>query len=105
MGLDVKQTITCVQLLYQAFLWPNVLPRKLCIQPPTPPRFSPLGRLLCPHLSASQTPLRPAPPTQSPALTECVAAAAAAAAAEITTKHPGREQPADGIDYLYCQNN
>ena len=43
----------------------------------------------------------PNSPHAVPGLTGCVAAASA----EITTQHPGREQPADGIDYLYCQNN
>ncbi len=49
----------------------------------------------------SPTSLHPKLPHAVPGLTGCVAAASA----EITTQHPGREQPADGIDYLYCQNN
>lgn len=49
----------------------------------------------------SLTSLHPKLPHAVPVLTDCVAAASA----EITTQHPGGEQPADGIDYLYCQNN
>lgn len=49
----------------------------------------------------SLTSLHPKLPHAVPILTDCVAAASA----EITTQHPGGEQPADGIDYLYCQNN
>lgn len=49
----------------------------------------------------SPTSLHPKLPHAVPGLADCVAAASA----EITTPHPGREQAADGIDYLYCQNN
>lgn len=100
MDLDVQQTITCVQLLYQTFLCQNVLPllRPLAPAHCTPPPISLFlsGPLLELHLIASQT-----SPTRSPGLPDCVAAAYA----EITARHPGGEQPADGIDCLYCQNS
>lgn len=76
--------------------------RVFCASPLRPP---PLLSLPFPYFPwdhcYSPTLLHPKLPHAVPGLTDCVAAASA----EITTQHPGREQPADGIDYLYCQNN
>lgn len=65
-----------------------------------PPPFPPIslflrGPLLQQHLTASQT-----PPHRPPSPTDCEAAAPA----EITTQHPGMEQPIDGVNYPIVKN-
>lgn len=78
-GLDVKQTIACVQLLYPGISMATILGPPH----PAPPNNS------SPHCMQS---VRPA-----------LAIPAAAAAAEITTEQPGRRPPADAKDDLHCQ--
>lgn len=80
--------------------------RMFCASPLRPPHCTPHPFFLpFPYFPwnhcYSPTSLHPKLPHVVPGLTDCVAAASA----EITTQHPGMEQPADGIDYLYCQNN